>query len=202
MLMKYIKILMVTAFIFALYFPLSVYPVSAQSGEETQSIKEKPQDSSETIRDALEELYRNYEVIDQRIEELELDIGDLQRDSILTPLTMSVKKGDSFRIISLEVKDNGVPLWNHFYTPTENSALRNNGRHQFYRGAIERGGHSFTLKYQYQLEGQSNFKSDEVLWKTVTGAEAAFIEITFVLEDNDVKARPKRLQIIIDSQGQ
>ncbi len=179
--------------------PVGEAAVLASTDKDKEDLKEELLISEDTsIRAALEELYENYEVIDKSLRELRLDLGDLESGAVVTSFTVSVRKDKRFRLVSLEVRDNGNPLWNHIYTPFENQAMVGGGRHQFYKGTINKGTHRLELKYQYQLPGSGEYLVGEKEWKMSAGDEPVFLELKFTKEAEGIIAKPRKLHIFED----
>jgi hypothetical protein len=152
----------------------------------------------ESVRELLEELYLEYEAVDKRLIELkegltELPAGEL---SLLTPFTITIKKKKDFILNFIEIKDNGSPLWSHIYTPVENSAMEDDGRHQFFKGSIPKGSHRLTIKYQYSYSADETPSKEDMDWKINVEDEPVFIEILFTEEGSDIIAKPRELHII------
>lgn len=153
----------------------------------------------ESVRELLEDLYLEYEAVDKRLIELKEGLTELPtgEKSLLTPFTITVKKKKNDFILNfLEIKDNGSPLWSHIYTPVENGAMEDDGRHQFFKGAIPKGKHRLTIKYQYSYLPNETPHKKSINWRIVTKDEPVFIEILFTEEGTDVIAKPRELHII------
>ena len=128
---------------------------------------------SESVRELLEDLYLEYEAVDKRLIELKEGLTELPagEKSLLTPFTIAVKKKKNDFILNfIEIKDNGSPLWSHIYTPVENSAMEDGGRHQFFKGSVPKGKHRLTIKYQY------SYSSGDTPYKEDMGCDTSLIE--------------------------
>lgn len=173
---------------------LSVFAPKVWAGDANQ----KTQD--ESVRELLEDLYLEYEAVEERLRELKEGIEELPtgEQSLLTPFTIAIKKKkkNDFNLNFLEIKDNGSPLWSHIYTPVENSAMEGGGRHQFFKGNLTKGRHRLTIKYQYSYTSKNKTYKEDLKWSTVVKDQPVFIEILFTEEDSDVIAKPKELHII------
>jgi hypothetical protein len=197
--------------LFFLFIPSTAFSAEAEPTASSPPMQDPTElnasDTSNetTIRDDLEELYRNYEAIDKQLEALQEDLGNLRTSRLVTPITISVMKSGadgSFRLVSLEVKDNGNPLWNHIYTPLENDAIDRGGRHQFFKGISRKGGHNLIITYRFELPGGDDYLKDELRWGMNVRDEPIFIELSFARTAKGVKVTPKKLHIFDESQGE
>lgn len=157
------------------------------------------QPETKSVSDTLEELYESYESIDSRLESLEREIGDLQSSAIVTPFTVTVKKERGFRLISMEVKDNGNPIWNHIYSPHENSALSHGGRQLFYKGTITMGEHTILISYSYRLPGENTHRRKSSKWTLSADEEPLILQVFFKAEGEEVLPETKKLYIFDES---
>lgn len=140
------------------------------------------------VRDLATELYKNYETIDKELNELKKAAGEPQADSLMAPFVISVKKAKGFRLISIDVHDEGKPIWGHIYNDMENTALDSDGRHEIYRGVAKKGKHSLSLAYQYQLhEDKKDASRSGVVRETLDITAPSYMEVFFKKDDKDIK---------------
>src|SRR3972149_1884872 len=120
---KTVKGILTALLLWGLLFSLrNDHPASAAATQDKPNAAEPKEEDS--VRNLIEELYVHYEAIDRRLRELKGHLratGDVR--DLLTPATVYVKKEKGFRLISVELKDNGASLWYHIYTADENEAL-------------------------------------------------------------------------------
>jgi hypothetical protein len=148
-----------------------------------------------SIRELIEELYKNYEAVDRELEDLE---EALEGGPTPIPLTISVKKGTAqkgFTLLSVEVKDNEDPLWSHTYTKGENEALDGGGRHEFYKGTTKKGTHSLLISYRYLSPEDEVGKNGEIQWELTVRDDAHYVEVVFKWSGSGVLVEPRELKI-------
>lgn len=158
--------------------------------------EEPLQKGDSSVKELIIELYNNYEVVDKALTELKEASGDLKTETFFTPLTISVKKEKGFKLISVDVSDNGAPLWSHIYTAEEDGAMDNGARHQLYKGAVKKGEHSFLITYQYQLYEKEAYQKEEVASSLTPGREPVYIEFFLKKRDGGVGLKVKQLNIL------
>lgn len=156
---------------------------------------EEPLSGKDSVKEFIMELYNNYEVVDKTLMELKEASGNSKTRPFFTPLAISVKKEKGFKLISMDVSDNGVPIWSHIYTAEEGSAMDNGARHQFYKGELKKGDHSFLITYQYQLYEKEAHQKEEIAKALTAGGEPLYIEISLNKPDGRVKPRVKELNL-------
>lgn len=155
--------------------------------------------SDESVRELLEDLYLEYEAVEERLIELKEGLTELpsNEQGPLTPFTVTIKKKkNDFYLNFVEIKENGSPLWSHIYTPVENKAMENGGRHQFFKGTISKGKRRLTIKYQYSYRADKTPYKETLNWKVGVDNEPVFVEILFTKEGSDLMAKPKELYIV------
>lgn len=157
--------------------------------------EEPLQKGDSSVKELIIELYNNYEVVDKALAELKEAGGDLKAEAFFTPLTISVKKEKGFRLISVDVSDNGAPLWSHIYTAEEDGAMDNGARHQLYKGFVKKGENSFLIIYQYRLYEKEAHQKEEVASSLTSGSEPVYIEIFLNKRDGGVGSKVKRLNL-------
>lgn len=166
------------------------------AGEEGPPDPGTPGQRPTSVKESLEELYHNYEVIDKRLREIKEDLGNLKTGTLVSPLTVTVRKRRGFRLISLEITDGDKPLWRHIYTPVENTAIEKGGRQRFYKGLALKGIHNYIIKYRYLMRGESNYRERELKWMLEVTDEPLFIEISFEKKKKvGIIALPTKLDI-------
>lgn len=184
--------ILATALLWSLLFFLCLTPKVIEAAEQDKPIAAEPEKDS--VINLIEELYVHYEAIDKRLRELKAGLnaeGDIL--GLLTPTTIYVKKEKGFRIVSVEIKDNGATLWNHLYTTDENNAMDNGGRHQIFKGNLKKGDHKILAAYRYSTAPDSKFRTGETAWQFTAGDEPATMDIFFVKKDGDINAVPRKL---------
>ena len=140
-------------------FFLCLTPKAIEAAEQDKPIAAEPEKDS--VINIIEELYVHYEAIDKRLRELKAGLTRRATYSaFLTPTTIYVKKKKGFRIVSVEIKDNGAALWKYLYTTDENNAMDNGGRHQIFKGNLKKGDHKILATYRYSTAPDSKFRTE------------------------------------------
>jgi len=185
--------IMATALLLSLLFFPCLAPKAIGAAEQDKPIAAEPPEE-DSVRDLIEELYVHYEAIDKRLRELKAGLnaeGDIL--GLLTQTTIYVKKEKGFKIVSVELKDNGATLWNHLYTTDENNAMDSGGRHQIFKGDLKKGDHRIFAAYRYSTEADSAFQTGEIDWQFKAGDESVIMDIFFVKKDGSINAVPRKL---------
>ncbi|MFZ3072849.1 MAG: hypothetical protein WA162_06375 [Thermodesulfobacteriota bacterium] len=185
--------ILATALLWSLFFFLcNTHPASAAATQNKPAPAAAKEEDS--VRDLIEELYIHYEAIDKRLRELKTGLnaeGDIT--GLLTQTTVYVKKEKGFKIVSVELKDNGVSLWSHLYTTDENKAMDAGGRHLIFKGDLKKGDHKLFASYRYSTDPASKFQTGEIDWQFKAGDEPVTMDIFFVKKDGSVNALPRKL---------
>ncbi|HZX35715.1 MAG TPA: hypothetical protein VFF54_04415 [Thermodesulfobacteriota bacterium] len=185
--------IMATALLLSLLFFPCLAPKAIGAAEQDKPIAAEPPEE-DSVRDLIEELYVHYEAIDKRLRELKAGLnaeGDIL--GLLTQTTIYVKKEKGFKIVSVELKDNGATLWNHLYTTDENNAMDSGGRHQIFKGDLKKGDHRIFAAYRYSTDPDSAFQTGEISWQFKAGDEPVIMDIFFVKKDGSINAVPRKL---------
>ncbi|MDH4226466.1 MAG: hypothetical protein OEV59_01745 [Deltaproteobacteria bacterium] len=154
--------------------------------------------SEESMAKTLEKLYGDYEKIDSALKASTASTPSVpSTEGLLVPLTVTIKKNGNFRLSSVEVTDNGLPLWGHIYDDEENMAMDKGGRHFLYRSETAGGKHTISVEYGFSPDNDK----EEVLkrqsaWTYKAGREPVVLEIIFEKAGNNVVAKPGMLRVV------
>src|SRR3989338_1423052 len=119
-------------------FLIYIYPLKAES-----------QTREESIRDLITRLINEYTSLDKSLKKLEKNIWNFPS----TTLNISVlNRNRGIKLASIELLDGVRLLDSHFYTPLENEALWNGGRHQLFHKEVKEGSRRLMAVY-YWVEG-------------------------------------------------
>ncbi len=160
---------------------------------------EDPEDELPPVVDTIEKLYRDYKEIDEKMRELRQDLEGQTPSSLLTPLTITIKKDRGFTLISVELAMDDRYLLSHLYSTTENMAMEQGGRHLLYNGALEKGIHRISVTYSYRVSHDP--KEHSTGWTIELQDEPFILEIFFKKADKDsIKVVPARVYLV-DEKG-
>lgn len=141
-----------------------------------------------SVKELADELYKNYEAVDKELNELKRAAEETQSSSLMAPIVISVRKGKGFRLISVNVEDEGKPIWGHIYNDVENNALDFGGRHELYRGVVTRSKHGFSISFQYQLqEDKKDITRSGVMRGIFDISTPSYLEVLFKKDGKDIK---------------
>lgn len=178
-------------FIIPVISVLAAFNLSTSSFAESQSAQ-RPQDEA-GVKEMIIRLDKEYRLVDEELRKLDEYVKEFPQ----TTLNLTVVKRDAgASLVSLEVLDNGMFLASHIYTPLENDAMREGGRHQFYSGETTRGGHRLKAVY-YWTDGTNPPRRGESEITLSAGlAGKHFVEFALEKKGSDFELRPIEFRYI------
>ncbi len=162
---------------------------------------EDPEDELPPVADTIEKLYRDYKEIDRKMRELKKDMEARTPSALLTPFTITIKKGRGFTLIGVELKVDDRYLLSHLYNATENMAMEQGGRHLLYNGALKKGIHRISVTYSYRVSHDP--KEHSTGWTIELQDEPFILEIFFKKADKDsIEPVPARVYLVDEREQQ
>lgn len=153
-------------------------------------VKAESRRGEETIRDLITRLNNEYISINESLKKLEKNIWNFPS----TTLNISVANRNSdIKLISIELLDGVKLVESHFYTPIENEALWNGGRHQLFHKEIKEGNRRLVAVY-YWIEGNKPpSKGEEIIPIHITWGKDTFIEFFFEKKEGKVDLKVSQI---------
>ncbi|OGV97681.1 MAG: hypothetical protein A3I04_05005 [Nitrospinae bacterium RIFCSPLOWO2_02_FULL_39_110] len=146
-------------------------------------VKAESQKREESIRDLITRLNNEYISIDESLKKLEKNIWNFPS----TTLNISVvNRNSEIKLISIELLDGIKLLESHFYTPLENEALWNGGRHQFFHKEVREGNRRLVAVYYWVEGNKPPSKGEEIISVNITWGKDTFVQFFFEKKDGKV----------------